>query len=97
MIDPPYAVATAVAPLPQPFLCIVYEVCTIIRVTSRTLRILYYVSLYEIVYSIRNEVIPVTGYTSNRLYEYPPHLKLATSILNDALLTEYCNLMRQHY
>jgi hypothetical protein len=54
---------------------IVYEVCTIIRVTSRTLRILYYGSLYEIVYSIRNEVIPVTAYTSNRLYEYPPHHK----------------------
>jgi len=42
---------------------------TIIPVTARTPRILYYGSLYEVVYSIPTVVIRVTAYTSNCLYE----------------------------
>ena len=51
------------------FHSIVYEIVYSIRVSATTLRILYYGPLYEVVYCIRNEVIPVTAYTSNRLYE----------------------------
>ena len=48
------------------FYCIVYEVVYIIRESTVTFRIQYIGSLYEVVY-----FIPVTAYTSIRLYEYP--------------------------
>jgi hypothetical protein len=47
------------------FYCIVYEVVYIIRVSTVTFRILYIGSLHEVV-----NIIPVTAYTSIRLYEY---------------------------
>jgi hypothetical protein len=50
------------------FYCKVYEVVYIIRESTVTFCIQYIGSLYEVVY-----FIPVTAYTSNRLYKYPPH------------------------
>ncbi len=48
------------------FYCIVYEVVYIIWESTVTFRIQYIGSLYQVVY-----FIPVTAYTSIRLYEYP--------------------------
>ncbi len=48
------------------FYCIVYEVVYIIQVTTVSFHIQFIRSLYKMVY-----FIPVTAYTSIRLYAYP--------------------------